>query len=83
MDKLITDDGWEPRPEYAAYVKAINRIRDFLGGKKYADRSFFLDAPDYYSSSSYLCDMFIKHVSTIVQSEEILVYLVAGNPHLA
>jgi hypothetical protein len=52
-----------------------------LGEKRYADKSFFGDAPVCFLRE--YGKMFIKHVSTIVRSANILVYLVGGDPSLA
>ena len=71
---------WALKPEFEAYVAATEKIPD-LGEKKYADKSFFDDAPVCFFEEYRR--MFVKHVSTIVRSNEILVYLVGGNPILA
>ena len=67
-------------PAFAKYLKAIDRIPD-LGNESFADKSFFLNAPkcffDIYRK------FFIKHTSTKMRTNEILVYLFGGNPKLA
>lgn len=71
---------WDRKPEFKAYVDAIENIPD-LFEKKYADRSFFGDAPAYLFGE--YCKIFVKHVTIAVRPTEILVYLVGGNPTLA
>ena len=44
LEELMKDNGWRARPEFAAYIKALDKIPD-LGEKRYANRSFFIDAP--------------------------------------
>ena len=66
--------------EFKVYVKAIKKIPD-LGEKRHANSRLFADAPAcFFREYNH---MFHKHVFTIVQSSDILIYLVGGNPILA
>ena len=80
MNDLVENDGWKSRPEFRPYVNAIEKVPD-LGNKQYADKSFFVEAPQNFFRE--IQKSFAKHTSTACRSSEILIYMVGGNPTLA
>ena len=80
MNCLFEDEGWKRRPEFKAYLNAIEKVPD-LGNKKYADRTFFHSVPSNFFRE--MKSTFSKHTSKAVRSSGILIYLIGGNPTLS
>ena len=63
-----------------AYLKSVDTIPD-LGKKRHTDKYCCNDAPVCLIRT--YAKFYVKHVSTITRSTNILVYLLGGNPFLA
>jgi hypothetical protein len=80
LDVLVGNSGWNSKPELKAYLEAVEKIQD-LCKKQHSDRTFFGDVPACFFREYN--NMFAKHVSMVVQSLGICVYLVGSSLTLA
>ena len=77
---LKKNDGWKELSEVTSFLKAVSSIPD-LGDKTLVDKNYFIDAPGCFFKHSN--EMFMKHVAKNVLTNDIVVYLIGGNPTLA
>ena len=80
FEELVNEDKWKEHTAFAPFIEALDSIPD-LKNKKHIDKNFFIAAPTIFFDKYN--QMFVKHVSTIMRTNEILVYMVGGDPTLA
>ena len=75
----LKDGGWMEKPEFSKYLRALKGIPE--RSESCADKGFFDKLPEKFFEE-YKCT-FKKHVSERRRSDELISYMLGGEPSLA